>query len=276
MLSARVAAHRLAAALAEQRRGARKQQLQVIVELGHRADGRARGAHRIGLVDGDRRRNAVDAIDLRLVHAVEELPRVRREGLDVAALAFGVQRVEHERRLARARHAGDDDQLVQRDLEVEILEIVLARATQRNGVTGGVGHSVTVFCQAVEHACARSAQACKLYVDPSCGAASATRTRARLWGSLRRSAIQYRELPVYCIAACTRARRRGFVWTPRHLRVSAPRQHHFAGARRTIRGVSTIPYEETANEFQNASECRPGRRRRDDVLHRRNQHRQRR
>ncbi len=55
----------LAAAAAMQRAGARVQQLQVIVDLGHRADRGARGAHRIGLVDGDGRRNALDAVDLR-------------------------------------------------------------------------------------------------------------------------------------------------------------------------------------------------------------------
>ena len=76
----------------------------------------------------------VDRIDLRLVHAVEELPRVRRERLDVAALAFGVQRIEHQRRLARARNAGDDDQLVQRQRERQVLEIVLARAMNSNCV----------------------------------------------------------------------------------------------------------------------------------------------
>ena len=59
-LGARVP-HRLAAAPAVQRGGAREQQLQVIVQLGHRADGRARGAHRVRLVDGDRRRDAGDA-----------------------------------------------------------------------------------------------------------------------------------------------------------------------------------------------------------------------
>ena len=100
-----------AAAAAVQLRRAREEQLQVVVELGHRADGRARGAHRVGLVDGDRRRDALDAVDLRLVHAVEELARVGREGLDVAALALGVERVEHERGLARAGHAGHDDEL---------------------------------------------------------------------------------------------------------------------------------------------------------------------
>ncbi len=139
-----VGPHGLAAAPAVQLRHAGEQQLQVIVELGHRPDGRARGAHGVGLVDGDGRRDAGDRIHLRLVHAVQELARVGREGLDVAALAFRVEGVEDERGLARAGHAGDHHQLVQRDVEVESLEVVLARATQGDGVTGGVGHSVTV------------------------------------------------------------------------------------------------------------------------------------
>jgi hypothetical protein len=93
----RVARDRAPAAAAVQRRGTRIEHFQVIGKLGHRADGRARRAHRIRLVDRDRRRNAIDAVDLRLVHAVEELPRVRRERLDVTALPFGIQRVEDER-----------------------------------------------------------------------------------------------------------------------------------------------------------------------------------
>ena len=47
----------------------------------------------------------VDAVHLRLVHAIEELPRVGGERLDVAALAFGVDGVEGERGLARAADA---------------------------------------------------------------------------------------------------------------------------------------------------------------------------
>ena len=129
----RVARHLRAAAAAEQLSGAGEQQLEMVVQLGHRADRRARGTHRIGLIDRDRRRNAGDRIDLRLVHAVEKLPRVGTESLDVAALALGVERVEDQRRFPRARDAGDDDQLVERDLEREVLEVVLARAADDDG-----------------------------------------------------------------------------------------------------------------------------------------------
>jgi hypothetical protein len=115
-----VALHRLSALPAVQSRGAREQQLQVIVDLAHGPDGRARRAHGIELIDRDGRRNMFDPVDLRLVHAIEELARVRGEGLDVAPLALRVQRVEHQRGLAGPGYAGDDDQLAQRQVEVEI------------------------------------------------------------------------------------------------------------------------------------------------------------
>src|SRR5262249_17465521 len=62
------------------------------------------------------------------IHTIEELARIRREGLDVAPLAFGVKRVENERALARPGDAGHHDQLAGRQVEIEVLEVVLARA----------------------------------------------------------------------------------------------------------------------------------------------------
>jgi len=135
-----VATHEPAAAAAMEPGGARIEQLQVVVELGHRANRRARRAHRVGLVDGDRRQDAVDAVDLRLVHTVEELPRVRRKRLDVAALALRVDRVENERRLAGAGHARDYDELSQRDVDVQGAQIVLTRAPDTDLVMRVVGH----------------------------------------------------------------------------------------------------------------------------------------
>ena len=84
---------------------ARVQQPQVVVDLGDRADRGTRVARRRLLVDRDRRRQALDEVDVGLVHLAEELPRVRRQRLDVPALALGVDRVERERRLARTRQA---------------------------------------------------------------------------------------------------------------------------------------------------------------------------
>ena len=106
----------------------RPEQAQVVVDLGHRADRRARVARGRLLVDRDRRREAVDRVDVRLLHQAEELARVGRERLDVAALALGVDRVEGEARLARAGEPGDHDQRVAGQLDVDVLEVVLTGA----------------------------------------------------------------------------------------------------------------------------------------------------
>ena len=107
---------------------ARVQQAQIVVDLGDRADGRARVLRGRLLLDRDRRRQAVDRIDVGLLHQLQELARIGRQALDIAPLALGIDRVEGERGLARARQAGDHDQLVARDLDIDVLEIVLAGA----------------------------------------------------------------------------------------------------------------------------------------------------
>ena len=81
----------------------REQQPQVVVDLGDGADGRARIVTRRLLLDGDRGRQPLDQIDVGLLHQLQELARVCRERLDVAPLAFGIQGVERQRRLARSR-----------------------------------------------------------------------------------------------------------------------------------------------------------------------------
>ena len=122
------------AVVAVRRADVGEQQPQVVVDFGDRADGRARIRAGGLLLDGDRRRQAVDQIDVGLLHLLEELPGVRRQRLDVAPLPFGVDRVEGERRLARAGQAGDHDQLVARQIDVDILEVVNAGAAHRNPV----------------------------------------------------------------------------------------------------------------------------------------------
>ncbi len=105
------------------------QQAQEIVELRGRGNSRARIARGVLLADGDRGRDAVDLVDIRLLHALQELARVSGERFDIAALTFGVNGVEGQRRFARSRDARDHGQLVMRDVERDILKIVDARAT---------------------------------------------------------------------------------------------------------------------------------------------------
>jgi hypothetical protein len=105
------------------------EETEVVVDLGDGPDRRAGVARRRLLVDRDRRRQALDEVDVRLVHLPEKLAGVARQRLDVAALALGVDRVEGERALARSRQAGEDDQLVTGQFQRDVAEIVLPGAS---------------------------------------------------------------------------------------------------------------------------------------------------
>ena len=84
---------------------------QVVVDLGDRADRRARVARGGLLVDRDGRREPLDEVDVGLLHLSQELPGVGRQRLHVAPLALGVDRVEGERGLPGAGQAREHDQL---------------------------------------------------------------------------------------------------------------------------------------------------------------------
>ena len=112
----------------------REQKTQVIIDFRDRSDRRAGVAARGLLVDGDRGGQAVDAVEVRLVHLAQELTGVARETLDVAALALGVDGVEGQARLARAGQACDHDELVARDGDVDVAQVVLTRAADDDGI----------------------------------------------------------------------------------------------------------------------------------------------
>ena len=116
--------------------GPGEQQPEVVVDLGDRADGRARVPAGALLVDRDGRAQPVDLVDVRLLHLAEELARVGAQALDVAPLAFGVDRVEGEAALAAAGQPGDDDQPVARERDVDVLEVVLARSANNDPILG--------------------------------------------------------------------------------------------------------------------------------------------
>ena len=86
------------------------------------------------LLDGDGRREALDHVHIGLVQPPQELAGVSGEAFHITPLAFGVQRVERQRGFARAGHAGDDDELVARDIEIDVFQVVGARATDADAV----------------------------------------------------------------------------------------------------------------------------------------------
>ncbi len=111
-----------------------EQQAKVVVHLGDGSDRRPRIPRRRLLIDRDRRRQTLDEIDIGFVHLPEELTGIRRQRLDIAALTFGIDRVEGQRRLARPGQAGEDDQLLARQVDIDVLEVVFSRASNGDRV----------------------------------------------------------------------------------------------------------------------------------------------
>jgi hypothetical protein len=89
------------------------------------------------LLDCDRRRESLEPVHLRFRHPVEELFGVGGQRLDVAPLAFGVERIERKRRLPRAGRPGDHDQRAVGQVDGDAAEVVLSRVDDTNG---GLGH----------------------------------------------------------------------------------------------------------------------------------------
>ena len=116
---------------------ARVEQPEVVVDLGDGAHRRARVARRGLLVDRDGGRQPIDTVDVGFLHLAEELARVGAQRFDVAALPLGVERVEGQAGLAGARQARDADELVARQDDRDVLEVVLAGAANRDRLLDG-------------------------------------------------------------------------------------------------------------------------------------------
>ena len=63
---------------------------------------------------------------------MEQPAGVGGDRLEVPPLGLGVEGAERQRRLARAGHAGEHDQGVARDVDVDALEVVLAAPADAN------------------------------------------------------------------------------------------------------------------------------------------------
>ena len=119
--------------------GARVQHAQQVGQRGDAADRGARARRPALLLQRHRRRQAVDFVDVGHGHLMKQPPGVGRNRFEVSPLRFGVEGAERERRLARAGHAGEDHQRVARNVDVDVLQIVFARAAHVNIAVGRTG-----------------------------------------------------------------------------------------------------------------------------------------
>ncbi len=123
----------LAAALAAKRMpDLGKQQPQIIVRLRGGAHGRSARSAGVLAGHGNGGRNAVDPLGLRPLQPLQELSRVGRKTLNVAALSLGVKRIERQAALAAAAQSAEDDQRAAGNIEVDRFQVVNPNAPQRN------------------------------------------------------------------------------------------------------------------------------------------------
>ena len=97
---------------------------QAVQELRPRAERAADAGHAGALVQRQRRRNVQHVIDCRAGGLRHPAARVGRQRLQIAARALGVQHTQRQRRLAGTGHARDADDLIQRNVHVNIFQVV--------------------------------------------------------------------------------------------------------------------------------------------------------
>ncbi len=127
-LLARLGLHGLIAVWAMTEPDAREQHAEVVVNLRDGADRAPRVATGGLLLNGDRRAQAVDAVDLRFGHLAQKLPGIARQALNVTSLPLSVERVERQRTLARAGNPCEADQMAAWKVEGDVPEVMLAGA----------------------------------------------------------------------------------------------------------------------------------------------------
>ncbi len=76
------------------------------------------------MCDGDGGWDPDNLFRRRPLQTIQKLARVRGKCLNVAALAFGIERVERQAGLAAAAYAANHDQLAVRQVEVDMLQVV--------------------------------------------------------------------------------------------------------------------------------------------------------
>ena len=107
----------------------RPEQAHIVVNFRNRANGGAGVAAGGLLLDGDGGRQALYRVHIRLLHQLQELAGIGREALDITTLALCVDGIERQRAFARARKPSDYNELVAGQLNRDVLQVVLARAT---------------------------------------------------------------------------------------------------------------------------------------------------
>ena len=131
-LVARLRPHRPLAVRTILRAQPGKQQAQEMINLRDSGDGALAPAPRDALLDAHRGRNAGDQVHLGPRQLLDELPGVSVHRVQKTALSLRKQQVKGQRAFARSAHARDHHELVARDGQRNVLQVVFARPVDRD------------------------------------------------------------------------------------------------------------------------------------------------
>ena len=116
----------------------REHEPQTVQQLRPRAEGAADAGHAGTLMQRQRRRNIENLVHAGLRRLRQAAARVGRERLEIAARAFGIEHAQRQRGFARAGDAGNADDFSQRDLDVDVFQIVNPCAPNEHMIDHGV------------------------------------------------------------------------------------------------------------------------------------------
>ena len=105
-----------------------KEQTQAIVELGHGAKSGTHARHAGALMQCERRRYVQYLIHLGVFGLRQATSSIGAERFQVAARTLGIKNPQCQRTLARTRYAGNTHQLSQRNIDIDVFEVMDARA----------------------------------------------------------------------------------------------------------------------------------------------------
>ena len=130
---------------------AREHETQIVEQLGGGSESGMHPGRGRALAQRDGSRHVQDLIHLCACGLTDAAARVGGKRLEIATTALRVQHAQGKRALSRSGYAGDADHLVQRDVDVDVLQVVDARTAHLDGgrlakddVTDAAG-SVIVF-----------------------------------------------------------------------------------------------------------------------------------
>ena len=118
---------------AQVRAQARHHEAHDVEHFRHGDDGAARAGYRRALPQRQRGRQVVDAVHVRTLCLGQPSAAVGAQTLQKPLHALGVQRPDRQRRLARPGYTDHRDRAPQRDVDVEVAEVVVPSSVHANG-----------------------------------------------------------------------------------------------------------------------------------------------